>query len=81
MQLMPKPKITSPVLAAACRCEWEDPYGGQCTDTFELSPCGTTLTQHTDMTIRSSGRRTQYRCGQAGPFWLRPCAACSLTGP
>jgi hypothetical protein len=42
-------------------CTWEDPYGGDCTDTFELSPDGGTLTQHTDMSIRGSGRRTQYK--------------------
>lgn len=42
-------------------CSWEDPYGGDCTDTFELSTSGDTLMQHTDMSIRSNGRRTQYK--------------------
>ena len=44
-----------------CRCTWEDPYGGTSNDTFELSPCGGTLTQHSDMVIRASGERTQYK--------------------
>ncbi|KAL4855955.1 hypothetical protein ACK3TF_003712 [Chlorella vulgaris] len=40
---------------------WQDPFGGDCTDTFELSADGSTLTQYTDMTIRSSGRHAAYK--------------------
>lgn len=42
-------------------CTWDNPYGGQCWDTFELSPDGGRLTQHTEMTIRDSGRSTRYK--------------------
>ena len=47
-------------LPPAPRCTFDDPYGGQCSDTFELGAGGDTLTQHTDMTINGRGR-TQYR--------------------
>lgn len=39
---------------------WDDPYGGECKDTFVLSDDGTTLTQVTEMRIRGSGRETRY---------------------
>ncbi|PRW45614.1 hypothetical protein C2E21_6092 [Chlorella sorokiniana] len=42
-------------------CEWEDPFGGRCTDTFSLSNCGLVLTQTTDMSIKATGRRTLYK--------------------
>jgi hypothetical protein len=57
----PPPTTTHPPPLPSRSCTWEDPYGGDCTDTFELSPDGGTLTQHTDMSIRGSGRRTQYK--------------------
>ena len=54
--------LTPAQLVLPCRCTWEDPYGGTCADTFELSPCGGTLTQHTDMAIRArGGERSQYK--------------------
>ncbi|BDA46897.1 hypothetical protein COCOBI_09-3500 [Coccomyxa sp. Obi] len=40
---------------------WENPYGGDGTDTFVLSEDGLTLTQITDMTIRDTGERCHYR--------------------
>ncbi|PSC68224.1 poly-glutamine tract-binding [Micractinium conductrix] len=40
---------------------WGEPYGGECRDTFELSPDGQVLTQHTEMSIASSGRFTTYK--------------------
>lgn len=45
----------------ACSCEWDDPFGGRCTDTFSLSNCGLVLTQLTDMSIAATGRRTLYK--------------------
>ncbi len=49
----------------ALRCarsvEWDDPYGGVCRDEFVLGEGGHSLTQVSDMTIRGSGRRCQYR--------------------
>ena len=48
-------------LPYTCRASWGEPYGGDCDDTFHLSPDGNTLTQHTDMVQRSSGVRTQYK--------------------
>ncbi len=41
--------------------EWDDPYGGVCRDEFVLGEGGHSLTQLSDMTIRGSGRRCQYR--------------------
>lgn len=40
---------------------WDDPYGGECTDEFILSPDGTRLTQETDMRMRESGQRVTYK--------------------
>ena len=40
--------------------EWEDPYGGECADTFTLSPDGESLSQVTEMRIRGTGRQTTY---------------------
>lgn len=42
-------------------CTWQDPYGGECCDTFVLSEDGQRLTQITDMSVHGSGRRTVYR--------------------
>lgn len=55
------PPIQRRCPVAPRRCTWEDPYGGECTDTFVLSECGGVLTQFTSMSIRSSGRSTQYK--------------------
>lgn len=44
--------------------EWDDPYGGECSDVFVLSDGGRSLTQLSDMTIRGSGQRCQYRYGR-----------------
>ncbi len=44
--------------------EWDDPYGGECSDVFVLSDGGRSLTQLSDMTIRGSGQRCQYRHGR-----------------
>ncbi|KAK9822357.1 hypothetical protein WJX81_001129 [Elliptochloris bilobata] len=41
--------------------EWDDPHGGVCSDMFVLGDGGYTLTQLSDMTIRDSGRRFQYK--------------------
>eukprot|EP00884_Botryococcus_braunii_P012179 jgi/Botrbrau1/20962/Bobra.0135s0080.1 len=40
---------------------WENPFGGICSDLFELSEDGHTLTQVSNMTIRDSGRSTLYK--------------------
>lgn len=45
----------------ACSCEWDNPFGGRCIDTFSLSNCGLVLTQLTDMSIAATGRRTLYK--------------------
>lgn len=53
-----------------CSVEWDEPYGGECTDVFVLGDGGYSLTQLSDMTIRGSGRRCKYRrvcrAGRAG---------------
>ena len=41
--------------------EWDEPFGGECTDVFVLGDGGYSLTQLSDMTIRGSGRRCKYR--------------------
>ena len=41
--------------------EWDEPYGGECTDVFVLGVGGFSLTQLSDMTIRGSGHRCKYR--------------------
>ena len=68
MQQKRKPRRTplpaacaAPSLNKPCRASWGEPYGGDCDDTFQLSPDGNTLTQHTDMVQRSTGLRTQYK--------------------
>ena len=45
----------------ACSVEWDEPYGGECTDVFVLGDGGYSLTQLSDMLIRGSGRRCKYR--------------------
>ena len=49
-------------MVLSCSVEWDEPYGGECTDVFVLGDGGYSLTQLSDMTIRSSGRRCKYRC-------------------
>ena len=44
-----------------CSAAWGEPYGGDCDDTFHLSPDGNTLTQDTNMVQRTTGKRTQYK--------------------
>lgn len=41
--------------------EWDDPYGGTCSDVFEVSPDGRVLTVHTDMYITNKQLRCQYK--------------------
>ena len=48
-------------MVAFCSVEWDEPYGGECTDVFVLGDGGFSLTQLSDMTIRGSGRRCKYR--------------------
>eukprot|EP00891_Asterochloris_glomerata_P008731 jgi/Astpho2/8731/Aster-x1541 len=40
---------------------WENPFGGTCADTFELSSDNSTLTQHTDMVIADTGQQVKYK--------------------
>lgn len=40
--------------------EWNDPFGGHCSDTFQVSADNQTLTQVTEMTMRS-GKACTYR--------------------
>lgn len=69
-------------------CTWSDPYGGRCSDTFNLSEDGHTLIQVTDMEVHTSGRRTQFRqvwCACAGALlrflaWLTAGATAWLAG-
>ncbi|KAL4425760.1 hypothetical protein ABPG75_009776 [Micractinium tetrahymenae] len=41
--------------------EWGEPFAGRGTDTFELSPDGSTLTQHTVMEGTVSGEQVKYK--------------------
>lgn len=43
------------------RVTWDNPYGGVCSDLFQLSEDGHTLTQVSNMTINDTGRTTVYR--------------------
>ena len=53
--------VRSPATGAPCiEVTWEDLFGGECKDTFELSGDGGTLVQVTEMRIRGSGRETRY---------------------
>ncbi|KAK9808804.1 hypothetical protein WJX72_004024 [[Myrmecia] bisecta] len=54
-------KVVRTAEGPSIQVRWENPYGGECADTFELSQDGRTLTQWTDMLIRDSQRRCQYK--------------------
>ena len=43
------------------RVRWENPFGGTCDDTFELSSDNSTLTQHTDMVMADTGQQVKYK--------------------
>ena len=50
---------------AVCVCarvRWEDPYGGECDDTFVLSPSGNEMTQVTEMLFRGTQERVSIKC-------------------
>ena len=49
------------MLCACGRVAWDDPYGGNGSDTFVLSPDGAVLTQHTDMRMKDGGKRCTYK--------------------
>ena len=45
----PRGNVYSAMVSLRCSVEWDDPHGGVCDDTFELSDGGQTLTQATKM--------------------------------
>lgn len=55
-------------------CAFGEPYSGACTDTFELSADGDTLTQWTSMAIDGRGD-TQYKCAAALGCGVAGCMA------
>ena len=53
------PATSLPLLC--CSVRWGEPYAGEGSDTFELSPDGTTLTQHTEMVSAATGQCLRYK--------------------
>lgn len=44
-----------------CSVEWDNPHGGVCDDTFELSEDGSQLVQGTNMVIRDTQLHVDYK--------------------
>lgn len=53
---------------AVCRrrVQWENPYGGECADTFVLSDSGNEMTQITEMLFRDTQERVNLKCASYG---------------
>ena len=45
-----------------CRVKWDNPYGGECADTFVLSASGNEMTQVTEMHFRDTQERVNIKC-------------------
>ena len=46
----------------AIKIQWEDPYGGECVDTFILSESGAEMTQITEMFFRGTQEYVNLKC-------------------
>ena len=46
---------------ASCRVHWQDPYNGECADSFILSADGDEMTQLTEMYFPETQKLIRYR--------------------